>query len=50
MAPEIVGVPRGMVEIGVDPDAALEGIPVHDPVGEPLYVLGPLVVFWMKYR
>ena len=44
MAPEIVGAPRGMVVIGVDPDATPEGLPVHDPVGEPLYVVAPVVV------
>jgi hypothetical protein len=36
--------PRGMALIGVDPDVASEGIPVHEPVGEQLYVLAPVVV------
>lgn len=44
MAPEIVGAPRRMVVIGVDPDATPEGLPVHDPVGEPLYVVALVVV------
>ena len=47
MAPEIVFPPRGMVVIGVDPDAVPEGLPVHGLVGELLYVLAPDVVGWV---